>query len=146
MLYSTLSSLLFVALTSAAAIAPVSEKTQVKRAPYAGCYSTSHNPDWMKKDMFSSGIDTVCGQLRGQSINPGGILQISVGGLFLENGRAAYFVGSVRNTGDFAYSVDYDYCRQRMAIIRDTCHGDHDDTNGGEWHDTIYVTADTNAA
>jgi hypothetical protein len=30
-----------------------------------------------------------------------------------------------------------------MATIRDTCHGDNDDTYGGEWHDTIWVTADT---
>ncbi|OBT71924.1 hypothetical protein VF21_09209 [Pseudogymnoascus sp. 05NY08] len=120
MLYSTLSSLLFAAVTSAAAISSVSEDSQAKRNGYVGCYDVHHNPDWMKKDVFSSGIDKVCADFRGVVIGPGSDLKVSVGNLKLEDGRDAYFVGTIENTGEFAYTVDYDYCRQRMATIRDS--------------------------
>ncbi|KFZ08943.1 hypothetical protein V502_09047 [Pseudogymnoascus sp. VKM F-4520 (FW-2644)] len=88
----------------------------------------------------------VCADWRGVVIGPGSNLEISVGNLKLEDNRDAYFVGSIENTGAFSYTIDYDYCRQKMATIRDTCHGDNEDTYGGEWHDTIWISADTNAA
>ncbi|OBT39248.1 hypothetical protein VE00_10527 [Pseudogymnoascus sp. WSF 3629] len=152
MLYSTLSSLLFAAVTSAAAISSVSGGSQAKRNGYVGCYDVHNKPDWMKKDVFSSGFDKVCADFRGVVIGPGSDLKVSVGNLKLEDGRDAFFVGDlsaqgiIENTGEFAYTVDYDYCRQRMATIRDSCSGKNDDTYGGEWHDTIWVKADTNAA
>ncbi|KFY89077.1 hypothetical protein V500_05953 [Pseudogymnoascus sp. VKM F-4518 (FW-2643)] len=113
---------------------------------YVGCYNVHKNPDWMKFDVFTSGIEKVCGDLKGVSINPGSDRSITVPGLKLEDGRDGVFVGAIKNTGQDPYEVDYDYCIEKMGKIRDECHGKNSDTYGGEWHDVIWVVADTNGA
>lgn len=60
--------------------------------------------------------------------------------------QANHVTGEIKNTGQDPYTVDYNYCTQSMAAVRDQCHGDGEETYGGEWHDTIWVVADTNAA
>ncbi|KAL2820254.1 hypothetical protein BDW59DRAFT_164738 [Aspergillus cavernicola] len=141
--YSTLSTLLFVAFTSGAAISSIPKDSKAKRD--VGCYNVHNNPDWMKYDVFNSGINTVCDSLEGLEIGPGSNLLITVPGLKLEDGRDGEFVGSLENTGSDSYRVDYNYCSGRMGAIRDQCSGSSDQTYGGEWHDVIWVRADTNA-
>ncbi|KFY33665.1 hypothetical protein V494_07425 [Pseudogymnoascus sp. VKM F-4513 (FW-928)] len=146
MLYSTLSSLLFAAIASGAAISVPEGTLESKRDGFVGCYNVHNNPDWMKKSEFTRGIDTICDGWRNIVLTPGQVLSRSLPGFVLEDNRDAFFVGSYRNTGAFDHTFDYDYCRQKMGTIRESCSGAHDDTYGGEWHDTVYVTADTNAA
>ncbi|OBT78699.1 hypothetical protein VF21_02319 [Pseudogymnoascus sp. 05NY08] len=110
------------------------------------CYNVHSDPDWMTFDDFNTGINKVCDDLKGVVMEAGSGSKSTVSGLKLEDGRDGVFVGEIKNTGQDSYTVDYDYCIEKMGKIRDGCKGSGDETYGGEWHDVIYVVADTNAA
>ncbi|OBT85922.1 hypothetical protein VE02_04509 [Pseudogymnoascus sp. 03VT05] len=113
---------------------------------YVGCYNVHSDPDWMTFDDFNTGINKVCDDLKGVVMEAGSDSKSTVSGLKLEDGRDGVFVGEIKNTPQDSYTVDYDYCIEKMGKIRDGCKGSGDETYGGEWHDVTYVVADTNAA